>query len=148
MSDERFQSFEEFWPFYVREHSRKSTRILHWLGTTAAASSIAASVLTRRPWLALLAPVVGYGPAWISHFFIEKNRPATFTYPAWSLRADLIMWRKTLDGTMDAEVEEAFAIESATKAATETPESVSPESAPDKPEGKAPSNGSNGAAHL
>jgi len=146
MSDERFQSFEEFWPFYVREHSRKSTRVLHWIGTTAAASCLAASAITRRPWLALVAPVAGYGPAWFSHFFIEKNRPATFTYPAWSLLADLIMWRKTLDGTMDTEVEQAFAAKSADGPTTDRPEPVD-----DEPGGKTPTNGvsgSNGAAHL
>lgn len=109
MAGERFQSFEEFWPFYVKEHSKKSTRILHFVGTTGAMGCVAGAVLLRKPWLLLAAPVVGYGPAWFSHFFIEKNRPATFTYPAWSLRADFVMWKKTLDGTMDAEVERVLA---------------------------------------
>lgn len=144
MSEARYESFEEFWPFYVREHSQKATRSLHWIGTTAAASCLAAAAITRRPSLALLAPVAGYGPAWFSHFFIEKNRPATFTYPLWSLRADLVMWSKIVQGTMDDEVERAFAIEAEqAQHAAEQP--------PVEGGAHAPTNGasgSNGAAHL
>jgi hypothetical protein len=81
MSD-RFQSFEEFWPFYVLEHQNKTNRLLHFLGL-----------------------VVGYGPAWIGHFIVEGNRPATFKYPLWSLLGDFRMWGKTLRGTMNREVE-------------------------------------------
>ncbi len=115
---ERFATFEEFWPFYVKEHSKKATRILHFVGTTAAMACVAGGLLTKRRWLLAVAPVVGYGPAWISHFFIEKNRPATFTYPAWSLKADFIMWGKMARGQMDAEVERVLARETdAAKAA-------------------------------
>jgi hypothetical protein len=103
MSD-RIESFEEFWPYYVRQHSKKLTRQLHFVGTTLALGCAAAGLVTRRRWLLLLAPVVGYGPAFLSHFLVEKNRPATFRYPAWSLAADFIMWGKTLAGTMDDEV--------------------------------------------
>lgn len=99
------ETFEEFWPFYVREHSNKLTRKLHFIGTTLALGCAAAALVTRRRWLLLAAPVVGYGPAWISHFFVEKNRPATFKHPLWSLRADFVMWMKMIDGTMDAEVD-------------------------------------------
>jgi hypothetical protein len=105
MSQERIKSFEEFWPFYVKQHSKKATRTLHFIGTTAALGCVAWGLVLRRPWIMALAPVAGYGPAWFSHFFIEKNKPATFTYPAWSLYADFIMWSKTIQGTMDAEVE-------------------------------------------
>ena len=105
----RYQSFEEFWPFYVREHSTKATRRLHFVGTTAAMACVGAGLLTRKRWLLALAPVVGYGPAWIGHFFIEKNRPATFTYPTWSLLADLKMWSMTIRGVMDAEVDRVIA---------------------------------------
>lgn len=104
MSD-RYTSFEEFWPFYVREHGKKLTRTMHFVGTTAAMGCLAAAVLTRRPALAAVALVAGYGPAWTSHFFVEKNRPATFKYPLWSLLADFRMWGKIAAGTMDAEVE-------------------------------------------
>src|SRR5262245_14871104 len=74
----RFESFEQFWPYYVREHSRKATRLLHFMGTGAAIAALAAGVLTRRGGLIALAPVLGYGPAWIGHFFVQRNKPATF----------------------------------------------------------------------
>ncbi len=99
-----FGSFEEFWPYYVHEHSKKSTRVLHFLGTAAALGTLGIAIAKRKPKLALLAPVFGYGPAWISHFFIEKNKPATFNYPLYSLRGDFRMIGKMLAGTMDTEV--------------------------------------------
>lgn len=105
MSDHDFRTFEEFWPFYVKEHSKKSTRYLHFAGTTAAMGLLAAGLLTKKRWLLAVAPIAGYGPAWFSHFFIEKNRPATFKYPLWSLRADFVMWSKMARFQMDAEVE-------------------------------------------
>jgi hypothetical protein len=83
----RLTSFEEFWPFYVSQHSRSSTRALHFAGTTM---------------------VLGYGPAWIGHFFFEKNRPATFTYPLWSLRGDFRMYRLMLTGRMAPELDRAL----------------------------------------
>jgi hypothetical protein len=110
MTEKKFTTFEEFWPYYVSEHAKKTTRKLHFIGTTGAMVCVAAALLGKPRWL-LAAPFVGYGPAWIGHFFVEKNRPATFTYPAWSLRADLIMWGKTLAGTMDAEVDRVMAAE-------------------------------------
>lgn len=111
MSDHDFKSFEEFWPFYVKEHSKKATRILHFVGTTMAMGCVAGAVVTKRRWLLAVAPVVGYGPSWIGHFFVEKNRPATFKYPVWSLRADMVMWWKTATFSMDAEVERVLAEE-------------------------------------
>src|SRR4029079_4347481 len=88
----RLTSFQEFWPFYVSQHSRASTRALHFAGTTMVLGSLAAAAVVA-PWAAVAAPFVGYGPAWIGHFFFEKNRPATFTYPLWSLRGDFRMYR-------------------------------------------------------
>ena len=108
MSD-RIKSFEEFWPFYVREHSNKSTRVLHFIGTTAAVTTLGAALATRKASLIPLALVAGYGPAWISHFFIQKNRPASFKYPLWSLLGDFKMLGKMAKGTMDAEVERCMA---------------------------------------
>jgi hypothetical protein len=99
------ETFERFWDYYVAQHKEKGTRILHFLGTTGAALCLAGGLLTRRRWLLLVAPVVGYGPAWIGHFFVENNRPATFDHPLWSLRADLRMWWLTLSGSMQAEVD-------------------------------------------
>lgn len=104
MSD-RIESFEEFWPFYVLEHANKTNRRLHFVGTTAAVAVLGAAAIRRQPALIPLALVAGYGPAWVGHFFVEKNRPASFKYPLWSLIGDFKMWGKTLRGTMDREVE-------------------------------------------
>lgn len=105
MTDREIETFEEFWDFYVGEHKEKANRILHFIGTTAAVGCLAGGLLTKRRWLLLLAPLVGYGPAWVGHFFVEKNKPASFKYPLWSLQADFVMWWKTVKGEMDAEVE-------------------------------------------
>jgi hypothetical protein len=107
--EKRYESFEEFWPFYVREHSNKWTRRFHFVGTTAAVTLLGTALIKRKPALIPLALVAGYGPAWVSHFFIEKNRPATFKYPLWSLLADFKMWGKMARGRMDREVARATA---------------------------------------
>lgn len=111
MSERDFQSFEEFWSFYVKEHQSKTSRILHFVGTTAAMGCVAGGVLTKRRWLLAVAPVVGYGPAWVGHFVFEKNKPASWSHPIWSLRADLVMWWKMVRFQMDAEVERVLAEE-------------------------------------
>jgi hypothetical protein len=103
-ADARFQSFEEFWPFYLGEHRDPRSRALHYAGTTMAVGTVAAAALTLNPAWLLLTPVVGYTPAWIGHFVIEKNRPATFKYPVWSLRGDFKMLGMALNGTLAAEL--------------------------------------------
>ncbi len=105
MGEQEFRTFEEFWPFYVKEHRKKATRLLHFIGTTSAMACVAGGLLTKRRFLLALAPIVGYGPAWIGHFFVEGNRPASFKYPLWSLRADLVMWSKMMRFQMSDEVE-------------------------------------------
>lgn len=99
-------TYEEFWPYYVSQHMRPTTRKLHFLGTAAVLVSLAAGVLVSPAWL-LAMPIAGYGFAWVGHFFVEKNRPATFTYPLWSLRGDFRMFRLMLLGRMGPEVERA-----------------------------------------
>ena len=96
-------SFDEFWPYYVSQHLDPLNRWLHFAGTTAAMACLAASPLF--PPLLAAAPVAGYGLAWAGHFLVEKNRPATFGNPIWSLRGDFKMWGLMLRGKMDAEVE-------------------------------------------
>ena len=105
MTEQRFQTFDEFWPSFVRAHEKRATRTLHFAGTSIAMACVAGGLLLRKPLLLALAPVAGYGPAWVGHFFIEKNRPAAFDYPLWSLQAGILMWSMMLAGTMDAEVE-------------------------------------------
>jgi hypothetical protein len=106
MAEQRIQSFAEFWPFYVREHSLPACRALHFIGSTLALGLLAAGIF-YNPWLLLAAVVAGYGFAWIGHFFIEKNKPASFKYPLWSFAADWKMWALILTGRMGAEVAKA-----------------------------------------
>lgn len=98
------ESFREFWPHYLAEHSRPATRTLHAIGTTAGvACAVALMAKGKWKWLPL-ALVPGYGAAWASHFFIEKNRPATFEHPLWSFMGDYKMIALMLTGRMDEEI--------------------------------------------
>lgn len=100
-------TFGTFWPFYLREHSRPQTRALHYFGTTVLIA-IGIYALATQQWLLLLAmPLAGYFFAWLAHFTIEKNRPATFTYPLWSLAADFKMWWLWLTGRIGPELTRA-----------------------------------------
>ena len=100
-------TFAEFWPFYLREHARPRTRALHYLGTSLVVG-IALAALLSGNWLLLLAmPLAGYFFAWIAHFTVEKNRPATFTYPLWSLGADFKRWWLWLTGRIGPELDRA-----------------------------------------
>lgn len=101
------QTFADFWPYYLREHSRPGTRALHFVGTTGAALLLASSVLLLRPGLFFAALVCGYGFAWVGHFFVEHNKPATFKYPLWSLAADWKMWALALTGRLGPELQKA-----------------------------------------
>lgn len=96
--------FEAFWPFYVSQHMNPVNRRLHAYGTSLGLVLGATALIWRAPLAAYAAVVAAYGFAWIGHFFYERNRPATFTYPLLSLRADLRMYRLTLRGEMGAEI--------------------------------------------
>ena len=107
MAERAYTSFAEFWPFYLREHSKPQTRALHYIGTSLVVAIALYAVVTQR-WLLLLAlPLAGYFFAWVAHFGVEKNRPATFTYPLWSLAADFRMWALWLSGRLKPELERA-----------------------------------------
>jgi hypothetical protein len=97
-------SFEEFWPFYVAQHSRAATRTWHLVGTTLALATLAVLPWASALALVPLALVLGYGCAWIGHFFVEHNRPATFRYPLWSFRGDFRMYGLMLRGRMEREI--------------------------------------------
>ncbi|MGH9904291.1 MAG: Mpo1-like protein [Pyrinomonadaceae bacterium] len=104
MTERRYKSFTEFWPFYVAEHSRRGTRLLHLIGTTTGLALLIFFIASGRWWLFPLAFIPGYGAAWAGHFFIEKNRPATFQYPLWSFISDYKMIGLMLVGRMELEV--------------------------------------------
>jgi hypothetical protein len=96
----RIQSYEEFWPFYLREHSRPATRVMHYAGTTLTLLLLALASMTDWRWVYAV-PIAGYGFAWFFHFAIERNRPATFRYPLWSLISDYRMYFLWLSGKLE-----------------------------------------------
>jgi hypothetical protein len=100
-------SFAEFWPFYLREHAKPVTRALHYVGTTLVILCFLAGLLTGRALLFWLMPVAGYGFAWFAHFRVERNRPATFRHPLWSLAADFVMYGCWISGRMRGELARA-----------------------------------------
>jgi len=103
----RIANFAEFWPHYLREHSRPATRALHYFGTSLVLALAAYALLTGKLLLLIAIPLAGYFFAWVGHFGIEKNRPATFTYPLWSLGADFKMWWMWLTGRLGPELQRA-----------------------------------------
>ena len=98
-------NYAEFWDFYVQEHSKPATRLLHFIGTSLGLILLI-SFIARGTWYYFpLCLVVGYAFAWFAHFVVEKNRPATFKYPFWSFISDYKMMWYMLTGRMNAEVE-------------------------------------------
>lgn len=98
------KTFAEFWPFYLGEHSKPVTRRLHFVGSSAGIVCAAVAIVTRR-WEPLVAALlVGYAFAWVGHFFVEGNKPATFKHPLWSFIADWKMWGLMLTGQLSSEL--------------------------------------------
>src|SRR4051812_23075815 len=104
MAERAYKSFQEFWPFYLGEHSKSITRTLHFIGTSLALVDIGSAIAMRDARFLIAAPISAYGCAWVSHFFLEKNRPATFTYPLWSLLGDFKMLSLMATGKIGAEL--------------------------------------------
>ncbi|MGA9993529.1 MAG: DUF962 domain-containing protein [Thiobacillaceae bacterium] len=99
MSNEKsFRTFGDFYPFYLGEHANRTTRRLHFAGTSIAVALFIAALVTKMWWLAAVAPVQGYALAWVGHFFFEHNKPATFKYPLFSFMGDLRLWWEILTG--------------------------------------------------
>ena len=95
-----YATFREFYPFYLGEHRNTACRRLHVIGSTLVVLVLIAAIVTQH-WLWLIAmPIIGYGFAWIGHFFFEHNRPATFTHPLYSLAGDWVMWWQVITGRM------------------------------------------------
>ncbi len=91
-------SFHEFYPFYLGEHSNRTCRRLHFVGTSLVISTAIYALLSGHYGALWLMPLFGYGFAWYAHFFIEKNRPATFKAPFYSLAGDFVMFKDMLTG--------------------------------------------------
>jgi hypothetical protein len=88
MREPQFKTFADFWPHYLSEHSKPATRVIHCLGTMVAIAVVTLTIAAGKWWLFPIALIPGYTFAWAGHFFIEKNRPATFTHPLWSFLGD------------------------------------------------------------
>ncbi len=91
-SEARFDTFSEFYPFYLDEHRNPTCRRLHFIGSTLVLLLVAYAIAAAAWGVLLLVPIAGYGCAWIGHFFFEKNKPATFKYPLYSLMGDWVMY--------------------------------------------------------
>ena len=103
-------TYAEFWHRYLRAHSRRSTRAVHYIGTALAVSALLAGVLLDLRWL-IAAPLLGYGFAWGAHLLLEGNRPETFGHPAWSLASDARMALLALMGRLPAHLARAGVVQ-------------------------------------
>ncbi len=92
--NQKFSSFEEFYPYYLSQHQNPTCRKLHAYGTFIALLYLGSTLIAGKWWWTILAPVIAYGFAWSGHFFFEKNKPATFEYPLWSLLAEFRLMKE------------------------------------------------------
>lgn len=104
MSQKKYTSFKDFYPYYLSEHRETGTRITHFIGTSLFFVFTAAAIVLGKWWLVLIGIISAYKMAWIGHYFIEKNKPATFQYPLWSLMGDfklyfeILVFKESLNG--------------------------------------------------
>jgi hypothetical protein len=96
--EKTYKSLKEFYPFYLTEHSHPTSRILHFIGTGLVFIILFTAIALQKWWMLATIPLVGYGFAWVGHFFFEKNKPATFQYPRYSLASDFILFFDLLLG--------------------------------------------------
>ncbi len=104
MTTTRYRTLEEFWTYYVNEHKKPLTRQLHFVGNTNLLLWLLLALFRRSLKLVIFAVISSYLIAWIGHFFVEKNLPATFRYPVMSAICDMIMYAKMWSGEMDHEL--------------------------------------------
>ena len=99
--------FQSFFPYYLREHAHPLCRALHYFGTSMVLVILAYVIYSGQLVYLLVMPFVGYFFAWVGHFFVEKNKPATFTYPVWSLMGDFKMYFLFVSGRIGSALEAA-----------------------------------------
>lgn len=106
-TDKEYKTFWDFYPYYLTEHARPVNRALHFIGTSIVIGCFITAIVTQNAWWLLAMPLAGYGFAWVGHFGLEKNRPATFKYPFYSLGSDFVMFFHILTGQIEKKVDEA-----------------------------------------
>ena len=103
----RIATYAEFWPYYLGEHAKAKTRVWHIAGTCVASVLLVSAIVFSSVGLFVAALIAGYAPAWVAHFFVEHNHPATFRYPLWSLASDYRMAGAWLTGRLGEELRRA-----------------------------------------
>ncbi|MEO6550449.1 MAG: DUF962 domain-containing protein [Ferruginibacter sp.] len=106
-AEKKYKSFWSFYPYYLTEHGNAKNRLLHFIGTGLIILFLIVGIIVGKWWMIAVIPIFGYGFAWVGHFFIEKNRPATFTYPLYSLASDFVMFWHILTGQLPKKLNEA-----------------------------------------
>ena len=106
-ADRKYKDFKSFYSFYLTEHGDVKNRLLHFCGTLLFFVCLLAGIITGNWWLFMLIPFVGYGFAWVGHYFVEKNKPATFTYPLFSLASDFVMFWHIITGQINTKLAQA-----------------------------------------
>ena len=106
-SEKKYTSFWSFYPYYLTEHADLKNRALHLMGTAGVIILFVAAIILKKWLLLALIPLCGYGFAWIGHYFIENNKPATFTYPLYSLGSDFVMFWHIITGRINKKITEA-----------------------------------------
>ena len=98
LNENKFTSFKDFYPYYLSEHANPTCRTLHFVGSCLVLGVILYAVLFSAYIALWTIPIIGYGFAWVGHFFYEHNKPATFKYPLYSLMGDWVMFKDILTG--------------------------------------------------
>ena len=106
-TEKKYKTFWSFYLYYLTEHGDMKNRVMHFIGTALVIGCLIAGIILGNWWLIAVIPVCGYGFAWVGHFFIEKNKPATFTYPLYSLGSDFVMFWHIITGQLPKKMEEA-----------------------------------------
>jgi hypothetical protein len=96
--EQKYTSFSDFYPYYLSEHANSTCRLLHFIGSWLVLSAVAFALITNQLVFFWLVPIIGYGFAWVGHFFYEHNKPATFQYPLYSFMGDWLMFKDILTG--------------------------------------------------
>jgi hypothetical protein len=104
MSEKKYKTLKEFYPYYLSEHRNPISRNLHFTGTLLLIFVLLYALISQKWILLFFVPLLGYGFAWIGHAFFEKNKPATFTYPFFSLASDFIMFWDILSGKIESKM--------------------------------------------